>query len=136
MEDALSKDVLDDETVKNLLGDDLYKEYLREKSGQNYLGSVHARMRERQGNARCVAGCFVVSMYVCLSLSSCAQKVVWTFIHLQKRITDMFWNMFKTFATTADSRQLAHAQEAACALHTNIRILSDVVKVTEELTHE
>ncbi len=66
MEDALSKDVLDDETVKNLLGDDLYKEYLREKSGQNYLGPVHARMRERQGNARCVAGCFVVCMYVCM----------------------------------------------------------------------
>jgi hypothetical protein len=48
----------------------------------------------------------------------------------------MFWNMFKTLATTADSRQPAHAQEDACTLHTNIRILSDVVKVTEELTHE
>ena len=52
MEDALEKETIDDETVKNLLGDDLYNDYLEEKAGHNYLGPVHARLRERQGNAR------------------------------------------------------------------------------------
>lgn len=48
IEKELMQDVPTEEGVRHLLGDELYKDYLREKRQNNVLGPMHARVREGQ----------------------------------------------------------------------------------------